>query len=88
MGVFLFLKASEQSVETTWLMVSGSWWELWEINFFKNPLAIFIYFIITDILELYYNKKILNDFKNTLEHQNEQIFFITCHSISSLNLVK
>jgi hypothetical protein len=75
MGVFLFLKASEQSVETT-RMVRGSWWKLREINFFKSPFASFIYFIIRDILELNYTlkklkKKLLNDFKNTLAHQNE-----------------
>jgi hypothetical protein len=75
MGVFLFLKASEQPVETT-RMVRGSWWKLREINFFKNPFASFIYFIIRDILELNYTlkklkKKLLNDFKNTLAHQNE-----------------
>jgi hypothetical protein len=75
MGVFLFLKASEQPVETT-RMVRGSWWKLREINFFKSPFASFIYFIIRDILELNYTlkklkKKLLNDFKNTLAHQNE-----------------
>lgn len=77
MGVFLFLKASEQPVETT-RMVRGSWWKLREINFFKSPFASFIYFIIRDILELNYTlkklkKKLLNDFKNTLAHQKIHI---------------